>query len=84
MRINGRLLRPSSLAERRTMLSLGLTTTFRCPRSENPYAVARRLRRLAEGKNTDADHFRRLAAKKTPMTSPAELPDSRSNEERAA
>jgi hypothetical protein len=83
MRINGRLLRPSSLAERRTMLSLGLTTTFRCPRTENPYAVARRLRRLAEGKNTDADYLRGIGQRKRPTSSP-ELPDSRPNEEAAA
>ena len=82
MRINGRLLRPSSLAERRTMLSLGLTTTFRCPRCENPYAVARRLRRLAEGKDTDTHFLRQLGQKKTPPM-PAELPDSRSDEDRA-
>ena len=84
MRINGRLLRPSSLAERRTMLQLGLTTAFRCPRSENPFSLARKVRRLAENKSADADHLRRLAAKKRPMTSPPELPDSRSDEERAA
>lgn len=79
MRINGRLLRPSSLAERRTMLSLGLTTTFRCPRRENPYAVARRLRRLAEGKDIDTHFLRQLAQKSTPA-GPADLPDSRSDE----
>lgn len=84
MRINGRLLRPSSLAERRVMLSLGLSTTFRCPRSENPYALARRLRRLAEGKNTDAEYIRRIGKQKRPHTSPPQLPDSRSNEGAAA
>lgn len=84
MRINGRLLRPSSLAERRIMLSLGLTTTFRCPRSENPYAFARRLRRLAEGKNTDAEYIRRIRLQKSPPTTPPQLPDSRSNEDAAA
>ena len=84
MRINGRLLRPSSLAERRTMLSLGLTTTFRCPRSENPYAVARRLRRLAEGKSTDAEYIRRIGQQKMRPPSPGQLPDSRSTEDAAA
>ena len=82
MRINGRLLRPSSLAERRTMLSLGLTTAFRCPRRENPYAVARRVRRLAEGKDIDTRFLRQLVQKNTPAM-PPELPDSRSDEGRA-
>lgn len=80
MRINGRLLRPSSLAERRLMLSLGLTTTFRCPRSENPYALARKLRRLALGTNPDATHIRQLAQRKNKPVCPSELPDSRSED----
>jgi hypothetical protein len=45
MRINGRVLRPSSLAERRLFHSLG-TDSIRVPRSMNPYAVARSARRL--------------------------------------
>lgn len=46
MRINGRILRPATLAERRLLLSLG-SSFYRVPRSENPFIVARRLRRLA-------------------------------------
>lgn len=84
MRINGRLLRPSSLAERRCMLSLGLSTTFRCPRSINPYALARKLRRLAQSNSTDADYMRQLARKRNGQSVPAELPDSRSAEDVAA
>lgn len=84
MRINGRLLRPSSLAERRIMLSLGLGTSFRCPRNENPFTLARKLRRLAECRNADADHLRRLAARHNKPISPPELPDSRTDEARAA
>lgn len=61
------------------MLSLGLTTSFRCPRSENPYSLARKLRRLSENKNTDAEHLRHLAQRK-PTTTPPTLPDSRSDE----
>ena len=47
MRVNGRTLRPSTLAERRMLLAAGLTSV-RVPRSQNPYAVARRLARLAQ------------------------------------
>jgi hypothetical protein len=46
MRINGRLLRPSTLAERRLFNALG-TDSIRVPRMMNPYVVARRARRLA-------------------------------------
>jgi hypothetical protein len=46
MRVNGRTLRPSTLAERRLLLSLG-TDSVRVPRHMNPFAAARRLRRAA-------------------------------------
>lgn len=48
MRINGRLLRASTLAERRVLKTLGVDA-LRVPRSHNPYQVARRLTRLARG-----------------------------------
>jgi hypothetical protein len=41
--------------------------------------VARRLRRLAEGKDIDTHFLRQLAQKSTPA-GPADLPDSRSDE----
>lgn len=47
MRINGRVLRPSTLSERRLLLSTFGTAIFRVPRSMNPFSVARRMRRLA-------------------------------------
>lgn len=83
MRIQGRILRPSTLAERRIMFSLGLPATLRVPRSENPFSVARRLRRLALHANADADQLRGLA-RKVNKPCPPELPDSRSNEDAAA
>jgi hypothetical protein len=43
---NGRLIRPSNLAERRLLLSLGLVV-LRVPRGTNPYVIARRLERAA-------------------------------------
>jgi hypothetical protein len=52
MRIQGRTLRPSNLAERRLLLSLG-SPALRVPRAANPYLIARRLERAARGNNPD-------------------------------
>lgn len=49
MRINGRILRPATLAERRLLLSLGCVF-LRVPRALNPFILARRLRRAAANK----------------------------------
>ena len=62
MRINGRTLRPSNLAERRLLLSLGIDA-LRVPRSMNPFTVARRLRRAARGESEDHGVARGLAAR---------------------
>ncbi len=81
MRINGRTLRPSNLAERRLLLSFG-TDALRVPRDMNPFTVARRLRRAARGNSPDHDFARGLAAKPrknlgdVPIPSPdADLPE---------
>ena len=88
MRITGRILRPANLAERRLMLSLGLGTAFRVPRSENPFSLARQVRRLALAPNKDVTHLKQLAARarREPLAVPHELPDSKpaDGEERAA
>jgi len=52
MRVNGRTLRYSTLAERRLMLSLGIDS-LHVPRKLNPYSVARKLRRIASGQPGD-------------------------------
>lgn len=52
MRVNGRTLRYSTLAERRLMLSLGIDA-LHVPRKLNPYSVARKLRRAASGQSGD-------------------------------
>ncbi len=52
VRIQGRTLRPSNLAERRLLLSLG-SPALRVPRAANPYLIARRLERAARGNNPD-------------------------------
>jgi hypothetical protein len=61
-RIQGRTLRPSTLAERRLLLSLGVDSVLgmRVPRSKNPYQVARVLRRLAVGASPDASMLRNI------------------------
>jgi len=53
MRIQGRNLRPSTLAERRLLLSSFGTQTVHVPRKANPYLIARRLERAAKGNNPD-------------------------------
>jgi hypothetical protein len=76
MRVNGRTLRPSTMAERRLLISLG-TAALRVPRTMNPFTVARRLRRAAKGVTPDHDFARDLAAKmkKTPGEVPSPSPD---------
>ena len=85
MRILGRTLRASDLSERRVLISLGIDPVkgLRVPRSENPFAVARVLRRLAR-EGDDMKYLRTIAKKnKTPeprpspeMDVPAEFPDA--------
>jgi len=75
MRINGRTLRPSTLAERRLMLSMG-TASIRIPRNRNPFIVARRLGRLARYGNPDGEFFRQLLQRlRKPPYCPSPSPD---------
>ena len=83
MRIQGRLLRPSTLAERRVLKSLGLDA-LRVPRRHNPFAVARLIRRISFG-SPDMAKLKALVHRTAPA--PVELPDSTTEsreEERAA
>lgn len=57
---SGRLVRPSNLAERRLLLSLGIVV-LRVPRRTNPYLVARRLERAARCDGDDIVLLRCLA-----------------------
>jgi hypothetical protein len=61
-RIQGRTIRPSTLSERRVLLSLGVDSVLgmRVPRSKNPYQVARVIKRLADGINPDAALLRKI------------------------
>lgn len=71
MRISGRVLRPSNLAERRLMLSMGVHS-IRIPRNQNPYVVARRLARAARCDTEDHRFLRSLieAERREPRPSP--------------
>lgn len=75
MRIQGRILRPSNLAERRVLLTLGVDhLNFRVPRRLNPFLVARHVRKVAAGRG-DLPALKALL--RTPRTATApELPDS--------
>jgi hypothetical protein len=71
MRINGRTLRPSTLVERRLLLSLG-TIALHVPRSENPYRVARRIEQLVRKHEQEKAFLRQLTTKaKTPEPRPS-------------
>lgn len=75
MRINGRILRPSDLSERRVLLSLGVDPLLglRVPRSANPYHVARCVRRIARAHNDDMQLLRGIVAsnrRREPQPSP--------------
>jgi hypothetical protein len=70
MRIQGRLLRASNLAERRVLKSIGLDV-IRVRRGVNPFMVARRLRKLAVGLGGDMPELRAIL--KSPVRP---LPDS--------
>lgn len=49
IRINGRTIRPGCLVSRRFFLGTLGVDRLRVPRSQNPFAVARRVRRCLEG-----------------------------------
>lgn len=67
IRITGRTLRPGDLSTRRFFLGTLGVELIRVPRSQNPYAVARRIRRYLQ--HEDVTVFKKLAAlpSRTPM-----------------
>jgi hypothetical protein len=82
MRITGRILRPSTLAERRFMLSQLGTPALRVPRRVNPYLCARKLARAAKGEGPDLMFVRDIATRmRAPLpTSPFPVPDRDSSD----
>ena len=86
MRIQGRNLRPSTLAERRVLKTLGVDM-LRVHRGLNPFMIARHIRKLATGRNGDLPALRALLQKRSDKRVVNELPDSTSlprDDERAA
>lgn len=79
MRIQGRLLRPSNLAERRVLKTLGIDF-IRCRRSLNPFAVARAVKKVASGRGGDLPWLKRLLAPRPFVPPPIDLPDSQSTQ----
>jgi hypothetical protein len=76
MRIQGRILRASNLAERRVLLTLGVDHhNFKVSRRLNPFIVARHVRKLAAGRG-DMPALKALL-QKTRVPAPV-LPDSTS------
>jgi hypothetical protein len=73
MRIQGRCLRPSNLAERRVLKSLGLDL-LRVPRRLTPFAVARQVKKVALGTGGDLPALRTLLSKSARPV--IDLPDS--------
>ena len=76
MRIQGRTLRASNLAERRVLKSLGVDT-LRVPRRLNPFALARQVRKIAGGTGGDLPALRAALNTHERRVAPA-LPDSTS------
>jgi hypothetical protein len=72
-RISGRLVRPSSLSERRIFKALGVDF-LRVPRKRNPFTVARSIRKLAAGRGD----WPALKAMLGRTPAPPVLPDSTS------
>jgi hypothetical protein len=62
MRIQGRQLRASTLAERRVLKALG-TDVLRVPRKLNPFAVARHIRKIASGTGGNLPDLRAMLVK---------------------
>ena len=77
MRIRGRHLRASSLAERRVLKALGVDA-LRVPRHLNIFMVARQIRRLALGRRGDLTALQCLLTVERAKPAVRELPDSTS------
>ena len=62
VRIRGRRLYPSTMSQRRLMLSLG-SYPFYVPRGISPFLVARKLSRAAQGQGAELLFLREVLAK---------------------
>ena len=81
-RIRGRRIYPSTLSERRVLMSLGAYPLY-VPRGVSPYLVARKIARVALGQSADLVMIREVLARsaRKPLvapSAPAELVDAAS------
>lgn len=74
MRLRGRVLRPSTLAERRLMTALGVDF-IKVPRRHNPFIVARRFARAARLDSPDHQFLRQVVDKAPMPPQPSPEPD---------
>lgn len=74
MRITGRTLRPSTLAERRLMYAELGSIAVRVPRRMNPYVAARKLARAARAEHPDLLFVRDVMAKRRSPEQPLPFP----------
>jgi hypothetical protein len=79
MRTRGRRLYPDSLAERRLLMSLDGVPMY-VPRGVSPFAIARRLVRVARGEHPDVLFVRDVLAKGRPRSVHAESPAGASHD----
>ncbi len=75
MRVRGRTLRPSTLAERRLMTALGVDF-IRVPRKHNPFIVARRFERAARCETPDHLFLRKVVQQSPRPPQPSPEPDT--------
>lgn len=73
MRVNGRTLRASTLAERRLLSAFGLNE-LRVPRGCNAFVAARRIGRLARYAGPDGEFMRQLLARQQCPAAPEPSP----------
>ena len=73
MRIQGRVIRPSTLAERRLMFTFGVPF-IRVPRGTNPFVVARRFARAARCQTPDHLFVRDVIERSKPWLLPKPSP----------
>lgn len=79
-RIRGRRIYPSTISERRVLMSLG-TYPLYCPRGVSPYLVARKVTRIALGQSPDMVLLRDIVARgaRKPSAPRPELSDAASS-----
>lgn len=70
MYVTGRTIRARTLAERRLLLSKFGQPTLRVPRGTNPFLVARKLSRVANGESAELLFVREALTRRRPRPSP--------------